>query len=99
MISASALMSALPAPADRGSYMSISSSLQQVSGGVAAIVAGLIVVQTPEGPLLHFDTVGYVLVCSTLVSLTMMYFIDRRIKSMSTAPAAAREAAVERRAA
>jgi cobalamin synthase len=79
MISASALMSALPRPSDRGSYMSISSSLQQVSGGVAAVVAGLIVVQTPAGPLLHFDTVGYVLVCTTLLSLAMMYLIDRKI--------------------
>jgi len=94
MISASALMSALPKPADRGSYMSISSSLQQVSGGVAAIVAGFIVVQTPEGPLLHFDTVGYVLVCSTLASLAMMYFIDRRIRGMTAAATAAPEAAV-----
>ena len=93
MISASALMSALPAPADRGSYMSISSSLQQVSGGVAAVVAGLIVVQTPEGTLLHFDTLGYVLVCTTLVSLTLMYLINRRINGMSTEPAAAQEAA------
>jgi predicted MFS family arabinose efflux permease len=92
MISASALMSALPKPADRGSYMSISSSLQQVSGGVAAIVAGLIVVQSPEGPLLHFDTVGYVLVCSTLASLAMMYFINRRIYGMPREPAAAPEA-------
>jgi predicted MFS family arabinose efflux permease len=79
MISSSALMSALPKPADRGSYMSISSSLQQVSGGMAAVVAGLIVVQTPAGGLLHFDTLGYVLVCTTLVSLAMMYLIDRRI--------------------
>jgi predicted MFS family arabinose efflux permease len=93
MISASALMSALPKPADRGSYMSISSSLQQVSGGVAAVVGGLIVVQSPEGPLLHFDTVGYVLVCSTLASLTMMYFINRRISGMSKEPAAAQQAA------
>ena len=92
MISASALMSALPKPADRGSYMSISSSLQQVSGGVAAIVAGLIVVQSPEGPLLHFDTVGYVLVCSTLASLAMMYFINRRIYGMPKEPAVAPEA-------
>jgi predicted MFS family arabinose efflux permease len=79
MISASALMSALPNPADRGSYMSISSSLQQVSGGVAAVVSGLIVVQTPDGTLLHFETVGYVLVCTTLISLILMYLIDRKI--------------------
>lgn len=105
MISASALMSALPKPADRGSYMSISSSLQQVSGGIAAVVAGLIVVQTPDGPLLHFDTLGYVLVCTTLVSLGLMYLIDRRIKGMSSAAEVAaqepgaREAAAQEAAA
>ena len=93
MISATALMSALPKPADRGSYMSISSSLQQVSGGVAAVVAGLIVVQTPEGPLQHFDTVGYVLVCTTLLSLALMYLIDLRIQGMAAAPVGGQKAA------
>jgi predicted MFS family arabinose efflux permease len=86
MVSSSALMSALPKPADRGSYMSISSSLQQMSGGIAAVVAGLIVVQTPAGDLLHFDTLGYVLVCTTLVSLAMMYLIDRKIGGRSSGP-------------
>jgi predicted MFS family arabinose efflux permease len=85
MISSSALTSALPEPADRGSYMSISSSLQQASGGIAAVVAGLIIVQAPTGELLHFDTVGYVLVGTTLVSLALMYFIDRRIREAGSA--------------
>jgi predicted MFS family arabinose efflux permease len=81
IISASALMSALPAPADRGSYMSVSSSLQQVAGGVASVIAGFIVVEVPSGELLHFDVLGYVLVCTTAITLTFMYFIDRRIKA------------------
>jgi predicted MFS family arabinose efflux permease len=84
MISSSALMSALPKPADRGSYMSISSSLQQLSGGLAAVVAGLIAVQAPGGALLHFDTLGYVLVCTTLVSLVLMYLIDRKVGGKPT---------------
>jgi predicted MFS family arabinose efflux permease len=84
MISSTALMSALPKPADRGSYMSISSSLQQMSGGLAAVVAGLIAVQAPGGALLHFDTLGYVLVCTTLVSLVFMYLIDRKIGGKPT---------------
>ena len=45
MISASALMSAVPDAAHRGAFMSVNSSLQQIAGGVAAAVAGLIVVQ------------------------------------------------------
>jgi predicted MFS family arabinose efflux permease len=93
MISSSALMSALPKPADRGSYMSISSSLQQMSGGIAAVVAGLIVVQTPGGYLLHFDTLGYVLVGTTLLSLALMYLIDRKIGGTRSASAPVPEVA------
>jgi hypothetical protein len=93
MISSSALMSAVPKPADRGSYMSISSSLQQMSGGIAAVVAGLIVVQTPAGYLLHFDTLGYVLVGTTLLSLALMYLIDRKIRGTRSASAPVPEVA------
>lgn len=82
IISSSALMSALPNPADRGSYMSISSSLQQVSGGLAAMIAGVIVVQVPGGPLQHYDILGDILVCTTLMSFALMYIIDRTIKGM-----------------
>jgi predicted MFS family arabinose efflux permease len=80
IISSSALLSALPRAADRGSYMSISSSLQQVAGGVASVIAGLIVVAAPSGELLHFDVLGYLLVCSTLVSLALMFRVGRKIE-------------------
>jgi predicted MFS family arabinose efflux permease len=92
MISATALMSAIPAPADRGSYMSISSSLQQMAGGIASAIAGLIVVQSDAGPLLHFDTLGYVLVCTTLITLTLMYRISRTVSGTRNIPAPISEA-------
>ena len=79
MISSSALMSALPKPADRGAYMSISSSLQQVSGGLAAMLGGVLVKQLDGGRLLHFDMLGDVLVCTTLASFVLMHFINRRV--------------------
>jgi predicted MFS family arabinose efflux permease len=85
MISASALISAIPAPSDRGAYMSISSSIQQVSGGFAAIVGGLIVSESATGALEHFDIIGYVLVGTTLITLVMMYFISRRIEGARAA--------------
>jgi predicted MFS family arabinose efflux permease len=88
MISSAALISAIPSPLDRGSYMSISSSLQQISGGIAAAVAGMIVKETPSGALEHFDTVGYVLVLSTLLTLLMMYYINRRVESPAALTAA-----------
>jgi predicted MFS family arabinose efflux permease len=80
MISSSALISGVPDMKDRGAYMGINSSIQQVSGGIAAFVAGLIVYQpTKNAPLQHFDTVGYVTACSMLITLGMMYFIDREV--------------------
>jgi predicted MFS family arabinose efflux permease len=86
MISASALMSALPAPADRGAYMSVSSSIQQVAGGIAAVLSGMIVIEGADGVLARFDRVGYVLVGTTLLTLSMMYFINRRIGAQKAEP-------------
>ncbi len=80
MISSSALISGVPEMQDRGAYMGINSSIQQVSGGVAAFVSGLIVYQPAKNaPLQHFDTVGYVTAGTMLVTLGMMYFIDRQV--------------------
>ncbi|HUA79922.1 MAG TPA: MFS transporter, partial [Dyella sp.] len=86
IISSSALMSGLPKPADRGAYMSISSSLQQVAGGVAAVVGGWVVVEMGDGPLQHFDVLGDVLVCTTTVTLVLMYFVNRRVAGAAMAP-------------
>jgi len=89
MISSSALITAIPSPLDRGSYMAISSSLQQFSGGVAAAVAGMIVAESPSGAIEHFDIVGYVVVVTTLLTWFMMYFINRRIEVARTLAATA----------
>jgi predicted MFS family arabinose efflux permease len=79
MISASALISAVPDPAHRGSFMSVMSSLQQAAGGVGAAVAGLIVVQLPSGALTHYDVLGYVVAVSMLVVVGMLKTIDRMV--------------------
>ncbi|CAN5667719.1 MFS transporter [soil metagenome] len=80
MIPSQALMSGIPDPASRGAFMSVSSSLQQIAGGFASILAGSIVVQTSSGLLEHFDTLGFVMVGTSIVSLVMMFFIDRMLK-------------------
>lgn len=79
MIPSQALMSAIPSPANRGSFMAVSSSLQQVAGGAASVLAGLLVTQQSDGMLVHFENVGYVVAATALVSLVLMWFIDRRV--------------------
>lgn len=89
MISASALMTAVPEPQDRGAFMGINSSIQQISGGVAAFAAGKIVVQVKDAPLQNYDILGYVVICSMIITLGMMYIINKQVmnKKPFTPPA------------
>lgn len=80
MIASSALLTAIPDAKDRGAFMSINSATQQISGGVASIIAGLIVLQTGSGRLEHYDILGYVVIGSMLVAMLMLYFLNRRVQ-------------------
>lgn len=81
MVPSSALNSAVPETADRGAYMSITSSLQQISGGVAAAIAGLIVYQEHENsPLINYDIVAYVLVVVSIISIILMSRVNKLVK-------------------
>ena len=80
MISSSALISRVPEPKDGGAYMGINSSMQQFAGGIAFFVAGLIVYQ-PTKTLQHYNTVGYITVGTMLLTVVMMYFIDRQVSA------------------
>ena len=73
MISSSALITAIPEPQDRGAFMSINSAIQQISGGLASVLAGLIVVKTESGFLDHYERLGYVVLFSMIITLIMMY--------------------------
>jgi predicted MFS family arabinose efflux permease len=79
MIPASALMTAIPRLQDRGAFMSINSSVQQVSGGIGSAVAGLIVIQQGSSPIQHYDTLGYVVMVAMLIAMVMMYFVNKQI--------------------
>lgn len=79
MIPAAALTSSIPEMQDRGAFMSINASLQQIAGGVAAAFAGLVVVQkTKSSPLENYDMVGYIVIAISIVSI----FILIKVKSI-----------------
>ncbi|MBL7834417.1 MAG: MFS transporter [Cyclobacteriaceae bacterium] len=85
IISSSALLTAVPTPADRGAFMGVNASLQQISGGIAAAIAGLIVYQeTKTSPLENYPILGYVVSVTTIITIIMMYFLNRMI--MRTQP-------------
>lgn len=89
MVPATALNSAIPGLADRGAYMSINSSLQQMAGGLAAIFAGYVVVQPSKtSPIQHFDTLGYVMVVTVMICMYLVYRVSKIIKKRSHAEGA-----------
>jgi len=82
IVPAMALVSALPKMQDRGAFMSINSSLQQIAGGLAAAVGGMIVVQrTKTSPLQHYDTLGYVIVVIIILNIIQLYRVSNMIKA------------------
>ena len=91
MVSAQALSSAVPEAKDRGAFMAINASLQQLAGGVASSAAGFIVVQTAAGPLAHYDQLGWVVAGAMAVTVVLMFKVNRMVRAklpLGKAPAA-----------
>jgi predicted MFS family arabinose efflux permease len=80
--SSTALMSAVPKAMDRGAYMAVSSSVQLLAGGVGSMVAGALIQTPQEGPVVHFERVGYVVAGTTVVTMVMMYFIHLYVRDL-----------------
>ena len=80
MIPFQALVSSVPVANQRGSFNAISASIQQLSGGLASVVAGHIVAIGADGSLLHFDTIGYVVVATGLLALTLVWRLNRNLR-------------------
>jgi predicted MFS family arabinose efflux permease len=86
LVTAQSLMSGVPEPADRGAYMSLNSAVQQMAGGLGAVLSGWMVMQpNGKGPLYHFDEVGYVVIFTMIACVLLMYFMNKyvRLKQLS----------------
>lgn len=81
-----ALVSAVPEPAKRGAFNAVSASLQQVSGGIAAALAGALIVQEADGSLAHFPRLGYVVSAAAVITLYVMYRLRRQVPEQAPPP-------------
>ncbi|HEY2010489.1 MAG TPA: MFS transporter [Rhizomicrobium sp.] len=87
MIPSQALMSAIPEPTKRGAFNSVSSSLQQLAGGISSAAAGALIIALPDGKLGHFNRVGFAVMGVALISATLMYFVHKQVPEPSLGPA------------
>ncbi len=72
IIASQAINSAVPDMSSRGSYMAISSAMQQISGGIGAGLAGFIVTVNADQTLSHFNIIGYIVAASAFITLIML---------------------------
>lgn len=80
MIPFQALISTVPAPNQRGSFNAISASIQQLSGGVASVIAGSIVTFSADGKLQHFEVLGYIVASTSILSLFLVWRLHRSLR-------------------
>lgn len=69
VVPAMAIITSTTEPQSRGSFMSFNSSVQQLSAGLAAYIAGSIVTKNPDGSLGHYSTVGWIAFAAGLVCM------------------------------
>ncbi len=81
MISTSALLSVVPKPQDRGAFMSINASFQQLAGGVSSAVAGMIVSKRADGFIEHYPILGFVVTGIMAISVVLVWRLDKFIKN------------------
>ena len=75
-----ALITTVPKQKERGSFMSINSSVQQFSGGIASIAGGIITYQKPDGILQNFNILGAITILLVITSIFFMRRIEEIIQ-------------------
>jgi predicted MFS family arabinose efflux permease len=76
-IPSQALASGIPNPADRGAFMSINASLQQMAGGFGAVIAGFVIVQKDNfSPLQHYDKLAMLASLMMLITIYLTYRVS-----------------------
>lgn len=83
-IVASSLVSNTVTPQQRGSFMSIASSVQQLAAGIATFIGGTIVHQGAGGRLEDLATVGFLAIFTSLVAVALV----SRIRQLPAMPLA-----------
>jgi predicted MFS family arabinose efflux permease len=86
LIPTQAMISGVPDMKDRGAFMSINSSVQQLGGGIASVVGGWLIGQDAAGRLLHYDELGYVTLGAFAICIVLMYYVNAQL-SQKRAPA------------
>ena len=83
-----AMITSASQPNLRGTFMSLSSAVQQAASGLAALIAGLIISRSADGFVLHYDRVGYLACAASMGAIILAgYLVPADAKLAPTPPA------------
>ena len=74
------IVTGIPAAEQRGAFTAINAALQQLAGGLAALVSGHLVVIGADGRLQHFDWVGNVMIGTTLIVGVLLWRLQQQAR-------------------
>ncbi|HEY4287456.1 MAG TPA: MFS transporter [Puia sp.] len=83
LIPSQALISGVPDAKDRGAFMSINSSIQQLGGGIASVIGGWIIGQNAAGLLVHYNVLGWVTIAAFFACAVLMYAVNGYVMAKS----------------
>lgn len=78
MVPWQSLVVGIPPAEQRGAFSAVNAALQQLAGGLAALVAGHIVVVGADGHVAHFQWVGNVVCASTVAAGVLLWVLMRQ---------------------
>ena len=71
MVPVQAMLLGVPAPKNRGAFMSVNTSVQHAATGLAPLIAGSLVKTQPDGGMTGFPLVGLVAAATAAISLML----------------------------
>lgn len=84
MIPALTVITSTALPQNRGGFMTITTAVQQISQGIAAFIAGLIVIKNESGQLENYGYVGIVAIVASLVCVLLIRYIKPTAQAPTT---------------
>ncbi len=83
-VSSQTMVSNVTGSANRGSFMSLNSSIQHLGTGAAALVSGYIVTEDNSGRLMHYEWVGYLSVVVLLAGFFLGRYLFRNTENIKS---------------
>lgn len=77
-VGAQSLSSKVPAPSQRGAYMSIQSSIIQMAGAIGSGVSSVVLTEV-DGKLVSMDTLGHTTMLIGILAIPLFWIVEKRI--------------------